>query len=254
MPTKLHELLAVYTSVTGQATKLRGDLSNLFEKKSHHFRRTIKTFHSLTENEPPKVEDQQDIQTTVGEEIKWIRPKLTQQVDVNYQIDCGNKEAKADLVTENGETLLRDLPTTTLLWLEKRVAEWKDLIAAIPTLDPAKGFQPDAAQGPDIFMAREVTKPRTRKGKKLYIKYEATDKHPAQTELIDEDIPVGTTTDQEWSSLITPAKKAELLDQAEILSRAVSRARAKANEHAIEVKEMKIGDTLLDFVFKPLST
>ena len=128
------------------------------------------------------------------------------------------------------------------------------MIAAIPTLDPAKGFKPDPDQGADIFVAREVTKPRTRKGKKLYIKYEATEKHPAQTELIDEDIPVGTTTDQEWSSLITPAKKAELLEKAEILSRAVSRARAKANEHAIEVKELKIGETLLDFVFKPLST
>lgn len=252
---KLHELLAVYGNITGQATKLRTELTNTFEKKRHHFAKTIKTFKPNDESAgAAKIEEQQDIQTSVCGELEWIAKTLGKAVDVNYQIDVANREAKGDVITEDGEILLKDVPTTSLLWLEKRVAEWKEMLSAIPTLDPAKGFTQAADQGKGIYVAREVTKIRTKKGKKLYLKYAATKEHPAQTELIDEDIPVGTITEQEWSSLITPAVKADLLDRAEILLRAVSKARAKANEHAVDVASLKIGNTLLDFVLKPLNT
>jgi len=96
-----------------------------------------------------------------------------------------------------------------------------------------------------------MVKPRTQKTKKVYIKYDATDKHPAQTELVDEDVPTGTILEQQWSGLITPSLKADLLDRVETLYRAVVKARSKANEHNLE-KQEKIGAELLDYVFKPL--
>jgi hypothetical protein len=249
---KLHELLAVQGNLAGQATKLRTELETTFVKKRQLFEETRKVFTPLGENVQPKVEEEKAIQTTVGQEIDWISKYLAKAVDVAYQIDLANREAAANVVTDNDEILLKDVPATTLLQLEKRITEWKSLIDAIPTLDPVKGFTLDVSRGMGIYKAREVTKARTRKGKKLYVKYEATKEHPAQTELIDEDIQTGTVSEQEWSALITPGVKAKLLERVEALIRAVARARSKANEQAVDISDKKIGATLLEYVFKPL--
>ena len=251
--TKLHELLAVQGNLRGQAEKKRTDLKETFEKKRHLFEETRKTFTSNDELSQPQVEEQKDIQSTVISEIDWIKPSLAKALDVAYQVDVANTEAKADVVTEDGDILLKDVPTTTLLQLEKRVAEWKDLIDTIPTLDPAKGFQPDEARGRGYYKARDVTKPRTKKAPEVITLAPPTNEHPAQVQLLQIDKPIGTILEQEWSSLITPAMKADLLDRVETLMRAVSKARAKANEHAIDVADKKIGAELLDFVFQPLT-
>jgi hypothetical protein len=251
---KLHELLAVQSNLSGQATKKRTDLKATFEKKRHLFEETRKTFTPNDELEKPQVEEQKDIQSTVIGEITWIRPALAKALDVAYQIDVANTEAKADVVTEDGDILLKEVPATTLLQLEKRVVEWKDLIQAIPTLDPAKGFQPDEARGKGYYKARDVTKPRTKKVPDVITLAPATKEHPAQTQLISVDKPVGTILEQEWSSLITPAIKADLLDRVETLLRAVAKARSKANDHAVDTHDKKIGVELLDFVFQPLAS
>lgn len=252
--TKLHELLAVQGNLSGQATKKREELKTTFEKKRHLFEETRKTFTSNDELEKPQIEEQKDIQSTITGEIDWIKPSLAKALDVAYQVDVANTEAKADVVTEDDVILLKDVPATTLLQLEKRVAEWKNLIDSIPTLDPAKGFQVDEARGRGYYRARDVTKPRTKKVPEVITLAPATHEHPAQVQLIQLDKPIGTILEQEWSSLITPAKKAELLDRVETLMRAVSKARAKANEHSIDVANKKIGAELLDFVFQPLQS
>lgn len=250
--TKLHELLAVQDNVNGQATKTRTEQATTFEKKRHLFEKKVKAFKPDAEGSPTQIEEQSDIQTTVVKEIEWLKGFLVKQIDIGYRVDIGNRVAVADVITEDDDVLAKGLPTTTLLWLAKRVMEVKDLIATIPTLDPAKGFQPDFDSGKGVYKARDVVKQRKVKTKKLYIKYEATDKHPAQTELVDEDVPVGTIQEQEWSALPTPALKAELLGRAEKLYRAVVRARSKANEQEFDTANAKIGDTLLDYIFKPL--
>ena len=93
-----------------------------------------------------------------------------------------------------------------------------------------------------------MTKSRTKKDVKVIVKYEATKEHPAQTELMNIDAPIGRVEEQEWSSLLTPADKATLLDRIEMLTRAVRRARSRANEVEVDLNK-KIGKPLLNFVF-----
>jgi hypothetical protein len=250
---KVHELLAVQSNLVGQSTKLRGELINTFEKKRHLFEETRKTFTPLGEEGGVTVEEQKDIQTTVVDEINWICKHLVKSLDVAYQVDLANTLAKADIVTETGEVLVKNVPATALLQLEKRVNEIKELISAIPTLDPTKSFtlDPDHSKS-GVFKAREITKIRKQKVKKAFELSKATDKFPANVQMIDEDVPVGKILEQEWSSLITPAIKADLLGQVEILYRAVTSARSKANDYSVEGTQ-KIGAALLEFVFKPLN-
>lgn len=248
---KLHELLAVHKSHEGQASKVRTDLMSVFEKKRHHFEETRKSFKSLVENEPAKVEEQKDIQTTVAAELKWVKDKIASVLDVGYQIDVANTGARADVVVD-GTILLNSVPATALLQMEKRCQEVKALLLTIPTLDPAKGFKPDAEKGKGIYKARDVEKPRTKKTKKVYTLAKATEKHPEQAQLLDEDVITGTILEQEWSAFITPSEKSDALERLEKVARAVQKARAKANEHEIDPSQNKIGEKVLAYVFGSL--
>jgi hypothetical protein len=251
---KLHELLAVEGNLKGQATKVRTELIDTFKTKRHLFEEKRKTYTSNTENTPAVVEEQKDIQSSVKAEIEWVSRHLAKSVDAAYLVDVANTKAAADIIIEDDDQILfANVPATALLQLEKRAKEWQELISAIPTLDPAKGFKLDPAAGDGRYKAREIAKPRTKKIKKAMVLAPATDKHPAQVALIDTDEETGSILEQEWSALITPGMKADLMDRAETLFRAVTKARAKANEHTIATKDNKIGEALLDYLFQPLT-
>lgn len=245
---KLHELLAVESNLENQAAKCRSDLVSTFEKKRHLFEEKRVTFTPAGEGTQPITETQSDIQSNVDKELKWIQSHLVKALDASYQVAEANTQARADVVLEDDAqtVLLTGVPATALLELEKRVAEIAALIAAVPTLDPAKGFTKDESR--NLYKAREVNKSRTRKEKKVFIKYEATKEHPAQTELLDQDVVIGAIQEQEWSGLITPAEKAELINRVEIVARAVRRARSRANDVEIN-SQAKIGAKLLGYIF-----
>lgn len=248
---KLHELLAVETNLENQANKTRTDLLNTFEKKRHLFEEKRVVFTPFGEDGGKQIiESQSDIQSTITKELNWVQTFIEKSLDASYQVAEANTQARADVVLEGDDeqVLLKQVPATALLELEKRMVELANLVSAIPTLDPVKGFVPDEQRGNGFFRAREVQKTRSKKEKVVIVKYAATTEHPAQTELIDKDVPIGSINEQEWSGLITPGQKAELLNRVEIVARAVRRARSRANEVEVD-KSKKIGRTILKYIF-----
>lgn len=247
---KLHELLAVDGNLKQQAEKTRADLMGTFEKKTHLFTEKTVSYKPFEETSPTVVESQLDIQTTVPKELKWIAPFLIKSLDVSYLVAEANTVARADVVLDDGTVMLSQVPATSLLELEKRCKELHDFVAAIPTLDPAKGFRADAEKGAGIFKAREDRKTRTKKTNKILTLAPPTDKHPAQVQVVVEDVPVGDITTLEWSGLITTATKGDMLERVESLTRAVKKARSRAND--IEVAKddsRKIGAQVINYVF-----
>lgn len=247
---KLNALLAVNENLKTQAEKNRTDLANTFVKKGHHFSEKIVTFTPNTEGASPVTESQLDLQTTIGEELTWLKPFLVKAIDSGNTIAVANTQAKADVILEGEITpLLKDVPATSLLELGKRVNELLEFAKLIPTLDPAKGFLPDAARGAGIFKARDEVKVRTIASQEALVLYPATDKHPAQTQLITKHLPAGSVTTREWSGLLTVADKGKLLERIEKLARAIAQARARANDTEIPGDTAKIGDVLIGYAF-----
>jgi hypothetical protein len=249
---KLHELLAVEGSIRGQSQKVRSDLASTFEKKRHLFEGLKKTFFPSDEAAASVVEDERTIQSTVPKELKWISGFLAKSIDSGYAINVANTQAQADVfIGDNGDgAFLFNVPATALLELEKRLAEVQEFLLTIPTLDPAKGFETsrEASSEGDIYKAREVRKTRTKKIQKPLVLAPATEQHPAQVQLVSEDVPTGTILEQEWSGLITPAAKADMIARCEELSRAVKKARSRANDQEFD-RPAPIGKKILDYVF-----
>ena len=246
---KLHELLAVESNLRGQAEACRADLKNTFEKKVNHFAERVVTYKPKKEGEPEKQETQLSLQTTIAKELAWIGEKVSKAIDMAHQVDIANTEAKADVVLESGDVLLKDVPATSLLQLEKRIREVQELVGAIPTLDPSKGFSADPSRGEGIFRARDDERLKTQKEFSFVVMVPPTDKHPAQVKELMNDVVVGTVVMQEWSSLITVSAKGDMLDRVEELMRAIKKARARANEVEIDTRQDKIGAVLVNYVF-----
>ena len=246
---KLHALLAVDGNLKAQADKTRLELMSTFEKKTHLFTEKVVNYTPFEEGSTKVVESQLDIQTTVPRELKWISDFLIKSLDVSYLVAEANTNARADVVMEDGTTLLLQLPATSLLELEKRAKELHDFVAAIPTLDPAKGFRPDPDKAPDIYRAREDHKTRTKKMNKVLTLAPPTDKHPAQVQVVVEDVAVGDIQTLEWSGLITTAAKGEMLSRVEMFTRAVKKARSRANEAEAFTGQEKIGAKIIGFIF-----
>lgn len=246
---KQHELLAVETSLENQSKKAIADLANTFEKKRHLFEEKRILFTPDAEDAKSVVEAQSDIQTTVKKELNWLRPFIVKALNASFQVANTNMVAKADIVLEDGTVLVKDVPATSLLELEKRMVELQNFITTIPTLDPAKGFVQDPARDGGIYKAREIFKTRTKKEKRVFVKYEATKEHPAQTELLDQDVVVGKLQEQEWSGLLTPAEKSEYLTRVEEVNRAIRQARSRANDQTVDTSKV-IGAQLMGYIFK----
>jgi hypothetical protein len=245
---KVHELLAVETSLKSQAEKTRSDLLHTFEKKRHLFAEKIVTFIPKDETEPRVTEDQSSLQSTIQKELDWLTGIWSKALDVSYQIANANTESSADVELEDGTVLLYNLPATALLELEKRVVEMKSVVDNIPTLDPAKSFTLDMDRGKGIYRAKEDVKIRTKKVQEHVVVVQPTPQHPAQVAVVSRDIPVGNVQTQEWSGLITPAEKSEMIDRVEKLGRAIKAARARANTTEVSISK-RIGETLLNYVF-----
>ena len=120
------------------------------------------------------------------------------------------------------------------------------LVQAIPTLDPAKGFEATADRK-HVYKARDLNKIRTKKAKEVFVLYAATKEHPAQTQLIDKDVEIARLVEQEFSGMLTPQQKSDMCVRCEELIRAVRAARARANNVDVP-KSAKIGMTLLNHI------
>jgi hypothetical protein len=251
---KLHEILAVEGPLKAQADKTRTELiSTTFDKKRHLFFEKITTFQPTAEGAVPVVEEQSSLQSTVRKELGWIQGIWSKALDGAHAIAEANTQARADVVLEDGTVILKNVPVTSLLELEKRAQEMQELVAAIPPLDSAKNFVLDPDRGKDIYKAREDVRQRTKKTQAPLVLYEATKEHPAQVKEISIDVPQGEIRTQEWSGLITTADKSDMLDRAEQLARAFKAARSRANNVDIPTAAASIGNTLLSFVFNGAS-
>lgn len=244
---KLHELLAVEGNLRQQSESARKELAQTLEKGRTVFSELLVTFQSNEEGRPPVIENKLGLGSSIDLELKGISPKLEWAMDCAHRIDEANTSARQDVILQDGTVLLTAVPATSLLQLEKRIRELQELANGIPTLDPAKGFEPDFPRGEGIFKARDIRKIRTHKVEEFIVVVQATKEHPAQVAKQTRDVEIGEIHQQEWSSLVTLARRQEILDRLEELLRAVKAARSRANEQVIG--EYKIAQKLLNYAF-----
>lgn len=184
------------------------------------------------------------VQQTVPGVIKAVRKQLGELLDITAAKDYANCSARAN-VTVDGKAVLEGAPVTYLLFLEKYLTDLHTVVAKLPTLSADEEWTADPNTG--LYKSKPQESVRTSKEQVPIELSKATDKFPAQVQLITKDLTVGTwTTIKISGAMPVPAKEA-LLERLERLQRAVKYAREAAN--IIDAPEINAGDSILGWLF-----
>lgn len=254
---KLHEILAVEGEAQGEFKKIIAETQTSFEKKANLYMGQDTTLSMFAEER--KKEEEQGTQVvaitdTIPSKLAYTFGAVTRYLDVVLQKEEANQRACADLVveTENGDeiTLATSLPATFLLGLESKLAALRPMLDAIPTLPPGGTWVlDDQAKLPGVYKKVQIdVKDRTEKTIRPVILAPATDKHPAQVQVLNVDAAIGVYRTQYRHGGLSPHDKSVLLGKFDRLLSAVKKARQRAN--CVEVKKLNIGQVLVDFLLK----
>lgn len=183
------------------------------------------------------------VQVRAEEVISRTVETLTKLFDVTATKDWANNHAKAD-VSVDGNVLVRDVPVTYLLFLEKQLVDFHTFVKKLPVLDLSETWIRDAST--DTWATEPTATVKTKKIPRNHVKAEATEKHPAQVEVYYEDVIVGTWRTVKFSGALPAARQNELLERVEKLQEAVKFAREEAN--AAEVKDVKTGEKIFRWI------
>ena len=240
---KLNQIIAIQAGKKSQAKETLTEAHHKL-KKAELLNGIVRTYQPRDENGEPQPDERKMVQLKVNEVIGQITRDLAEMFDVVATQDWANCTARADVVVD-GQPLLRGVPVTHLLFLEKQLVDLRTFIDSLPVLDSAEEweYRPEV----DCHVSAPSRSNRTKKVPRNHVKYEATKEHPAQVEMYMEDVWVGTWTITKFSGAIPAATKNAMLDRVRKLLDEVKAAREEAN--GLEVHPQKVGAALLSFVF-----
>lgn len=240
---KLNQIVAIESGVK---TKTDREVSEVYKAVQHPtlFEGFGKQYRSLDEDGEKFPAESKNVQMTAQQVLGTTAKALTELFDVTAAKDFANCEAKAD-VEVDGTKLLAGVPVPYLLFLEKRLTDLHTLVGKIPVLDSAESWEHD--QNANLFRTRPTETVKTKKVQKALVLYPATDKHPAQTQLITEDVTVGFWQTTKMSGAIAAPAKDRLLTRIEKLQRAVKFAREEANQ--ADAPPRSVGEKIFSWLF-----
>jgi len=241
--TKLNQVLAIEKGVKSRTlatiTKFYHDVQKSVRTEGLH-----KTYEPLDEAGMRYPPESHKVAVRAEDILKGARKALAELFDVTAQKDWANCEAKANVVV-GGNVLIANVPVTYLLFLEKQLNDIKNLVGKVPSLDDSEDWEYDTAAG--VHKTRPVVSTRTQKVNKPIVLYDATEEHPAQTQMITVDEVVGNWTTIKQSGGLARDRKDQLIDRVDRLTEAVKFARETAND--TEAPKCTIGDPVFSYLF-----
>lgn len=240
---RLNQVVAVEKPLKQRVERWLSDAYKTLQKPDL-FEGHTKTYQPKEEGGDTLPEDNRHVQQNATSILKEASKLWTELLDVSLTRDLANCEAKAD-VEVDGNVLLEKVPATFLMLLEKHLNDIHSLIAKTPTLDPAKKWTFDKDSGLSRTEAQRTV--RTMKVNDVITLAPATDKHPAQAQLVQVDKSVGFWNTTHLSGAISPVAQKNMLAAVEKLMASVKKAREEAN--GVIAPDKKVGDRLFQWIW-----
>jgi hypothetical protein len=242
---KLNQILAIEKGIKTRVYAEFSELHQATQKAAlmNGFHKSYQPRDEEGETYPP---ESQKVQHNANEVLERVGVSLAELFDITATKDWTNCNARADVVVD-GRPLVKDVPATYLLFLEKQLTDLHTFVSKMAELDPGSDWSVDPGTG--LYKTEQTLTQRTKKVQRPITLYEATKEHPAQTQLITEDVVAGTWMTIKYSGAIPAPRKKQLLGRIEKLSNAVKFAREQAN--AAEATDKKLGKEVFDFLFGP---
>lgn len=249
---KLHELLAVLTSIDEEAKKIIEETKVTFTKKAHLFIGNIRRLTMFSEDRQGENSvESKEVDEVVTSKLSYMLRSVTRSIDAAASREQTNCSAFSDVIVDGKPFLGTQLPATALLMLEDKLRQIRSVVELAPTYEPGIDWVPDPsfADGRYVSGSSEISF-REEKEVQHKILTEAIVRDgvgiPAQIEKWTANIRVGRYESQKRSGALSPAHKSEMLGRIDSLLRAVKSARARANN--VDVDQVKIGDAISRYI------
>lgn len=244
---KAHELLAVEGDLSQTATMMLAEATATFAKKPDHFKGHTRSLNYFDETRSKEnVTETKVLVTTVDQKLDHVLTHLGAYYDAMLQKEATNQTAIADLIV-NGKEIGKGLPATFLLGMETRLKSLREVVQAIPTLDPATSWEKDENTGKGVYVSPPQTEFKTEKKLEYATLAPATERHPAQVKDWTIDVRVARLETIHRSGMWSVARKAEVLDRIDTLMHGIKQARQRAN--LAEVVKVQIASNLFKAIF-----
>ncbi|MEV5828067.1 hypothetical protein AB0L25_21180 [Spirillospora sp. NPDC052242] len=243
MPTRLNQIIAVEKGVKSKSVQ---DLAAAQQavQKAPLLSGISRTYQPKDEEGEQFPAESTRVQVKVDDVLRDVTGSLTRLFDVTATKDWANCDARADVAVD-GTTILRDVPVSYLLFLEKQLKELHGFVRRLPVLDAAETWVFDPST--DVWRTEPVRTVKTKKVPRNHVKAEATENHPAQVEVYYEDVTIGHWTTVKFSGALPARRVNELLGRIERLQDAVKFAREEAN--GADVTDRRVGEAVFGYLF-----
>src|SRR5687767_5696985 len=123
---KLNQIIAIQA---GKKSQAKDTLTEAYHqlKKPELLNGIVRTYQPRDEGGEPQPDERKMVQLKVNETIRQVMRDLVEMFDIVATQDWANSTAKADVVVD-GHKLLRDVPVTHLLFLEKQMVDLRTFI------------------------------------------------------------------------------------------------------------------------------
>ena len=247
---QLHEILAVDADRAHAANEAIKETEDTFRKRKDHFVGLTKDVRFLDESrQGENLTDSKSVDDTVMKRLNFMAKRVGPSFDTLATKEATNQVSSADVIVD-GKVLLKDMPGTLLLALEKRLHAMVTVYRLIPTLVPGVAWEEDATLGEGVYRAPVATQMKTEKVFGSVVLYDATEHHPAQVKETSQDRPVARIDNVHYSAMISPARKAGILARLEKLEAAVKQARQRANR--AEIVNVKVSDAIFGYLHQDI--
>lgn len=243
MATKIHQVLAVEKGVKRRTHDEVSHLHHLVTRaplltgQSRVYEKAQDDGEDLPNEDMP-------VRVKAKDVLVQLQETMTRLFDVTLTKDAANQTAHADVVVD-GVSVLEDVPVSYLLFLEKQLTDLHTFIRKLPVLEAGIKWTWDEQQA--AFRSEPVKTTRSKKVPRVLVRYEATEHHPAQTDVWQEDVIAGTWTTTRFSGALEQEHVDRLTKRVVALLDAVKKAREEAN--STDAPNMEAGAKVFEFLF-----
>lgn len=243
MTKRLNQILATEKSLKGRVETVVSQLSAAVQKQEL-MDGFSKVFTPIKEDfvAPPKQDKK--VQYTSKEVFQSITKMLGELFTTTAMKDVANCTARADVVV-GGEVILKAVPATNLLFLDKQLTQLHTLVSKFAELSADVNWTYDPNTG--YYRSEDIKTQATQKHEQPLVMAPATDKHPAQVQMVSKDVVVGHWTTTKMSGALPRPVKLQLLDKIQSLQSAVKEALEDAN--SVTVGDLDTGSRVMSYLF-----
>ncbi len=223
--TKLNQVIAIEKGIK---SRVYGEITEINKavQKPDLFNGFSKTYQPKDEDGETLPPEKKRVQFVAKEVLRNVERLTSELMDVTARKDWTNCVAKAPVVVD-GKELIPAAPVSYLLFLEKQLTDLRTLVGNIPVLDDGEAWSFDENSG--LQKTDPTQTHRTKKIAKAIVMYPATPEHPAQTQMVAEDVIAGFWSQVKQSGALPKPEKQALVERIEKLLKGVKEAREAAN-------------------------